>query len=263
MPVSESVSVVRGAADTARRTVESAVQAVGRWNDPRQKHIRRIRRARRRGTWLGGASGVSAASTAGLAVASAPEWTMIVSGGGAAVFAVPAVLALGRYRRLKAQPMPTARPAKTVLPHRSSAAFEPMSRLAGAQLSLYELAGILMRSEFVDPAEVAETAEVAGSAAHALTDMAADVVAMERAAEGSARAAGHLATTIAAAAVELDNGVDQYEELVAAAARLTSPNGLPSSAVAGRKAELISATDRLEGWASALAELAAIRSRHL
>lgn len=262
MPVSESVSAVRGAAETARRSVESAVDAVGRWNDPRQKQIRRIRRARRRGSWLGGASGVSAASTAGLALASAPEWAMFATGGGAAVLAIPAVAALGRYRRLKGEPLPAARPVKTVLPPRTSAAYEPMNRLAGAQLSMYELSGILMRSESIDHAELSETTEVAAAAARALTDMANDIVAMERAASGSARAAGHLSATISTAAAELDNGVDQYEELVAAAARLTGPGALPTSTVAGRRAELISATDRLEGWASALAELAVIRSKH-
>lgn len=188
---------------------------------------------------------------------------MLASGGGAAVLAVPAVFAVSRYRRLKAEPLPAARPAKASLPDRSSSAFEPMSRLAGAQRSLYELSGILMRSEFVDSAEVVETNDVANAAARALKDMAADVVAMERAADANSRAGVHLAETIAAATNELTSGVDQYEELVAAAARLTSPHGMPTSAVAGRKAELTSATDRLEGWASALAELAAIRSRHL
>lgn len=262
MPVSESAAVVRGAADTARRFGESAVNAVGRWNDPRQKQIRRIRRARRRGSWLGSASGVSAASTAGLAVASAPEWTMLASGGGAAVLAIPAVFAFSRYRRLRAQPLPAAKPGKMALPGRSSAAFAPMSRLAGAQQSLYELSGILMRSEFVDPAELAETDDVATAAARALVAMADDIVAMERAAGANARAGAHLTATIAGSAAELDSGVDQFEELVAAAARLTAPSPAHTGAAAGRTAELVAATDRLEGWASALAELSEIRSRH-
>lgn len=262
MPVSESVSAVRGAADTARRFGESAVEAFGRWNDPRQKQIRRIKRARRRGSWFGSASGISAASTAGLAVASAPEWTMLATGGGAAVLAVPAAFAFTKYRRLRAEPLAAARPTKTALPGRSSAAYEPMSRLVGAQQSLYELSGVLMRSEFVDSAELAETGDVAAAAARALTEMATDIVAMERAADANARAGAHLAATIASSAAELGTGVDQYEELVAAAARLTTPTGIPSSALEGRRAELVSATDRLEGWATALAELAEIRGRH-
>ena len=262
MPVPGSVTAVRGVADSARRMSETAIEAVGRWNDPRRKQIRQVRRARRRGSWFGGASGISAVSAAGLAVGSAPEWTMIVAGGGAAVFAVPAVLAVGTYRRLRSQPLPAARPNKTVLPARSSATYEPMSRLIGAQRSLYELSGILSRSEFVDPVEMADTTDVASAAAQALMEMAADIVAMERAADANARAREHLSATITGAATELDSGVDQFEELVAAAARLTAPNALPSSSVAGRKAELTSATDRLEGWATALAELNAIRSRH-
>ncbi len=137
-----------------------------------------------------------------------------------------------------------------------------MVRLVGAQQSLFELSGILARAEFVDPVELAETNDVAEGAALALTEMAADIVAMERAADANARAGTHLVATIEASARDFDSGVDQYEELVAAAARLTNPGGVPSNAVDRRRAELISATDRLEGWATALAELAEIRSRH-
>ncbi|WP_174565308.1 phage shock envelope stress response protein PspM [Rhodococcoides yunnanense] len=262
MSVSESVSSVRAAADGARRFGESMVDAAGRWNDPRQKQIRRIRRARRRGSWLGGASGVSTASTVGLAAASAPEWMMLATGGTAMLFAVPAVFAVGRFRRLRAQPLPPQRPGRTALPARTSAAHEPLQRLAGAQRSLYELSGVLSRSESVDPADLADTMEVAEGAAAALRAMAGDVVSMERAAESNARAAAHLESAISGAAHDLESGVDQYEELVAAAARLTAPARLPMSSVDVRRAELTSATDRLEGWATALAELAEIRRRH-
>ncbi|SNS26383.1 phage shock envelope stress response protein PspM [Rhodococcoides kyotonense] len=262
MPVSESVNGVRAVADSARRMGESLVDKANRWNDPRQKHIRRTRRARRRGSWFGGASGVSVASTAGLAAASAPEWTMFATGGGAMLFAVPAVLALGRYRRLRAQPLPPARPGRATLPDSGSAAYAPMYRLAGAQRSLYELTGILARSESVDSAELAETTEVAAAAATALASMATDVVSMERAAASNTMAAEHLGPTIRNAADQLHSGVDQFEELVAAAARLTAPAQLPSSAVDLRRAELTSATDRLDGWATALTELAEIRRRH-
>ncbi|NIL75678.1 hypothetical protein [Rhodococcus sp. B10] len=262
MPVSQTVPRVRGAASSARRMGESLVDAASRWNDPRQKHIRRIRRARRRGSWFGGASGVSAVSTAGLAVTSMPEWTMVATGGSALVLAVPAVLAIGHYRTLKAQPLPPARPGRATLPDRSSAAHMPMKRLTGAQRSLYELTGILARSESVDPVELAETTDVATSAANALTAMSADVVSMERAAASNSAAAEHLAPTIRDAADQLDRGVDQFEELVAAAARLTAPAQLPSSTIDMQRAELTSATDRLDGWATALAELAEIRRRH-
>ncbi len=135
-----------------------------------------------------------------------------------------------------------------------------MNRLVGAQRSLFELTALLGRSDLVDPAEIAETSEVAAAAAQALTEMASDIVAMERAADANARAREHLTSTISDAANELDSGVDQFEELVAAAARVTAPNA-SSTTSAGRTAELVSATDRLEGWATALAELAAIRSR--
>lgn len=263
MSVSESVSGVRAAAGTARRVGESMVDAASRWNDPRQKQIRRIRRARRRGSWFGGASGVSVASTAGLAVASAPEWTMLATGGGAVLFAVPAAFAIGRFRRLRAQPLPPAKPGRTTLPPRASVAHVPMQRLGGAQRSLYELSGILSRSDSVLSSDLTETMDVAAAAAAALTSMATDVVSMERAAASNSRAGTHLEPAIRGAADELESGVDQYEELVAAAARLTVPAQLPANAVDLRRAELTSATDRLEGWATALVELAEIRSRHI
>lgn len=262
MSVSSTISAAKDAADSARRIGESVIEAAGRWNDPRQKQIRRIRRARRRGSWFGGATGASALSTAGLAVASAPEWTMIATGGGAALLAVPTVFAITRYKQLKSEPLPARKPGKSMLPARHSSAFTSMNRLAGAQRSLYELTGVLLRSESIASEDILETTEVAYSAAAALTDMATDIVAMERAAESNTRAGVHLTSSISGAAAELEAGVDQYEELVEAAARLTSPSGMPSSAVAARRAELSSATDRLQGWAFALEELAEIRRRH-
>ncbi len=262
MSVPGTFSVVRAAAKSARRAGESAVHVIGRWTDPREKQIRRIRRARRRGAFLGSATGVATASTAGLAVASAPEWTMIATGGSAAVLAVPTAFAIASFRRLRSQPLPAGRLVKVILPPRTSAAFQSMGRLLGAQQSLHELIGILTRSEFLDAGEVAETADVASSAVRALTDMAVDIVAMERAAGSNARAGVHLGPTIANAAAELHIGVEQYEDLVSSAAKLTSPHGPRSSVVAVRKAELTEATDRLEGWAVALSELAVIRDRH-
>lgn len=262
MSVSSTISAAKDAADSARRIGESVVEAAGRWNDPRQKQIRRVRRARRRGSWFGGATGASALSTAGLAVASAPEWTMIATGGGAALLAVPTVFAITRYRQLKSEPLPARKPGKSMLPARHSSAYTAMNRLAGAQRSLYELTGVLQRSESIASEDILETTEVAYAAAAALTDMATDIVAMERAAESNPRAGLHLTSSISGAAGELDAGVDQYEELVEAAARLTSPTSMPSSAVATRRAELSSATDRLQGWAFALEELAEIRRRH-
>lgn len=262
MSVSESVSAVRSAADAARKVGFSAVDAVGRWNDPRRKHLRRMRRARRRGSWLGSASAVSGVSTAGLAVGSAPEWTYIATGGTAAFLAVPAVLAFGTFRRLKSQPLPAAKPVKASLPPASSAAYEPMKRLHGGERSLYELLGILSRSGSVDPAEVADTADVAAAAVETLTVRSSDIVAMERAADASPTAREHLAKAILGAADELSSGVDQYEALVAAAARVTAPNNVHTRAVGGRTSELLAATDRLEGWASALTELDAVRRPH-
>jgi hypothetical protein len=73
----------------------------------------------------------------------------------------------------------------------------------------------------------------------------------------------HLRGGIASAAAELATGVDQYEQLVAAAARMTGPAGSVSATVVeSHRRELLSATDRLQGWAEALTEIDAIRARH-
>lgn len=266
MPVDRVTAVsarARSLADTARVFGGSVLDAAAKRKDPRAKHLRKIRRARSRGIRFGTASATSAAGTAGMALLSAPEWTLLVGGGGAALFAVPAGFALARLRVLKARPVPIGMPVKRILPPRNSAAHEPMVRLAGAERSLYELLGILSRSESIRSEELEETVTVASDAVLGLSAVATDIAAMERAGASSAATRDHVRAGIDAAAADLAAGVRQYEDLVGAAARMTGPVGsTPSSMAEVQRMELLSATDRLQGWADALEEIAEIRSRH-
>ncbi|MGV8870885.1 MAG: phage shock envelope stress response protein PspM [Rhodococcus sp. (in: high G+C Gram-positive bacteria)] len=254
---------MRSLAESARGVGMSMLDAAGRRKDPRAKHLKKIRRARRRGIRFGAASTTTAVGTAGMALLSAPEWTLFVGGGGTALMAVPAVFAVSRFRRLRSQPVPVGIPAKRTAPQRGSAAYESMMRLAGAEQSLFELLGILARSETIGSDEVEDMISVASGAARGLEGVAVDIAALERAGAASAATREHLRSGIGTAAVELATGVDQYEGLVAAAARMTGPAGFASTAaMESHRSELLSATDRLQGWAEALTELDQIRARH-
>ncbi|CCQ16751.1 putative integral membrane protein [Rhodococcus sp. AW25M09] len=239
------------------------LDAAGRRKDPRVKHLKKIRRARRRGVRFGAASTTTAVGTAGMAVLSAPEWALYVGGGGAAFMAVPAVFALSRLRHLRSQPVPVGLPTKRVTPQRGSAAHESMTRLAGAEQGFFELLGILARSETIGSEEVEEMIGVASDAARGLEGVAVDIAALERAGAASVVTRDHVRSGITSAAADLAAGVEQYEQLVAAAARMTGPAGFASTTVAeSHRRELASATDRLQGWAEALAEIDEIRARH-
>lgn len=221
-------------------------------SDPRRKEIRRRRRTRRKASFFGAASGSTAVGTAAVAAASAPEWLVVTGGGAVVVFAVPAVLAVNRYRRMRDLPLPPAAPRKRALPPWGSAARGPVQRLTGAEQSLHHLLGLVARSGAIATTDLDDTARIAAAASESLQSVAQDVVEMERAAQGSPRAAEHLSASIASAVEELDQGVDQFDELVAAAAQLTAPG---VSGPAARRDALLFASDRLRGWAFALDQL--------
>ncbi|WP_430335580.1 phage shock envelope stress response protein PspM [Rhodococcus sp. ACT016] len=251
-------------------TAQSVLRDVGgtvadtmrRLSDPRERMLRKRRRARKRATRFGIASGAGVVGTASLAVASAPDWTMVATGGAAALFAIPAVVAVDSYRRLKATPLPPAAVSRRPLPPVGSAARAPMERLARAEGSLQQLLGVLGKSAVVDVEELDHTGETARSASEALRSVAADVVAMESAGRSTAAAAAHLEQSIRSAAGQLDVGVAQYEGLVTAAAKMTAPAQSASYTVLGQqREELLSASERLEGWAEALGEVDEIDRR--
>ncbi|MFH5206788.1 phage shock envelope stress response protein PspM [Antrihabitans spumae] len=236
---------------------DSVLVSVRRWADPREREIRKRRRARRRGIRYGAASGVTALGAAGLAVAAAPVWIVVATTGGAAVLVLPAALATRKYLRLRDAPLPPAAPPVRALPPVGSSARPAIARLAHVERSLHDVLGVVARLSPVPAEELAETAATAQSAAGALEALAVDIVALERAAHRVGRPGPELQRSIAFALGELLSGLSEYEHLLEAAARMTSPLGLEQrSPLASANRELRVAADRLDGWADALAELA-------
>lgn len=249
---SPALSRARGMVDAGRPFLDSART----WNDPRRRAERKIRRARFRASLFGTASGSMGVATATVAATSAPDWLIVGGTGSTILLAAPAVAAVATYRRLRRSPLPPPAPRRRTLPPAGSAARESMHRLVAAERSLHELLGILGRSGAVAPRDVEDTAAIASAASASLDEVAQDIVAMERAAAGSRGAAAHLEASIAATALRLGEGVDQYDGLVAAAALLTSPgsSGSLTALDTGRDA-LQFASDRLEGWAFGIERL--------
>lgn len=138
-----------------------------------------------------------------------------------------------------------------------------MDRLARADRSLYELLGVLGRSGAVEPAELEHIGATAQAASSALHAVAVDLVALETAGSGSPGVAKQLEGSIGTARRHLEAGVDQFEELVSAAAKLTSaPAGSWSiGRLERQRTELSAASDRLDGWAAAWGEIGEIDRR--
>ncbi len=160
------------------------------------------------------------------------------------------------YRLSKITVPATPRPPE--LPRRGSVAREPMERLARSEASLAELLAQLSESAEhgtapVPQLSVEQTRSTAEEAAAALRTLAARIESVERA-RASAPASEHAALDAAVAELrgQLDEGVEEYGSLVAAAGRAVaaSSGGVPQAREA-----LTDATDRLAGLASALREL--------
>lgn len=94
--------------ETLRDMGEHALVAVRRWADPRERELRKRRRARRRSYQLGTVSGLTTAGTVGLVVISAPAWAVVVLGGGAVALVTGTALSARRYLRLRRSPLPQA-----------------------------------------------------------------------------------------------------------------------------------------------------------
>lgn len=233
-----------------------------RWTDPRERQLRKTRRAERRAVQYGSVSGFSAATTAGLAVASAPEWTLVAGGGAAAFFAVPAVLAWRRYREYRSAPLPPRMPGRRFVPY-GSVATGLMRRLMAAEQSLYQLLLVLAGSHTIPADEVSEISATAWDTADALEAAARDIAAMEHAGNTSKHTFPHLQSAISATLQRLNDGVVQYEGLVSMAAQMASATSSTAAAdpVGGfeqRRGDLLAATDRLEALAGALGELSGL-----
>ncbi|WP_051386018.1 phage shock envelope stress response protein PspM [Actinokineospora inagensis] len=220
--------------------------------DPRAKAVRQRRRALRRAR-LWTVTGVT--TTTGAVVVETASAAPGLAGPaliGAAVISGFAAVTTGfRSWRLHREPLPEAPPVPVPLPHRNSQAREPMSRLAEAEDILRELLDQLTRAALVPPDAVVEARATGTEAASALRAVAARIQVVERAREHAPPVdRGHLTDSVRALRAQLDQGMDGYGALIAAAAR-----ALAASSVAEPRHDLTDATDRLAALALALREL--------
>ncbi|MCT2585202.1 hypothetical protein JT362_18975 [Actinophytocola sp. S1-96] len=147
--------------------------------------------------------------------------------------------------------LPAAAPS-TALPPKGSAAREPMQRLADAETALAQVLGQLSAPSTSVPVEsVAHVEATSSEAATALRAVAAQLVAVELARDHAPPLErGPLVDGVTRLREQLDEGLDGYRSLVAAAGRVVAANSAP-----GPKQELTDATDHLAGLAVALREL--------
>lgn len=248
--------------DNLREVGEHALVAVRRWADPRERELRKRRRARRRSFQLGAIGGLTTAGTVGLMVISAPVWAVVVVGGGAVALVTGTALSARRYLQLRSAPLPQAAYIPRKQPPPWSSARGPISRLVRAERALHGLGTQIARANRLPEDDLADMLETAGSGAAALHALAADITAMQQAlgAMGYAKsvAAVDITENMQFALGRLDSGVAEYEQVVAAAGRILA---VPDSAVLRHNfdtivADLRDAADRLDGWAQALAEVA-------
>jgi len=145
--------------------------------------------------------------------------------------------------------------APTALPPKRSAAREPMERLTEAEKALgqvlAQLTGTPGMPASVPVESVAQAQTTSAEAANALRAVAAQLVAVELARDHAPPLErGPLVEGVSRLREQLDEGLDGYRSLVAAAGRVVAASSAP-----GPKQELTEATDHLAGLAVALREL--------
>ncbi|WP_039799286.1 phage shock envelope stress response protein PspM [Nocardia araoensis] len=248
--------------DSLREVGENALVAVRRWADPRERELRRRRRARRRSFQLGTVSGLTTVGTVGLVALSAPVWAVVMVGGGAVALVTGAALSTRRYLRLRGAPLPQAAFLPRKQPPLWSNARPPIARLVRAEKALHGIGVQIARSHRLPPDELADMLETAASGAAALHALADDITAMEQGLgaieSANSPAAVALSENLRLILARLDAGVAEYEQVVAAAGRILA---VPENTVVRHNfdtivADLRHASDRLDGWAQALIEVA-------
>lgn len=245
--------------DTASEYADVAAHKFRRAADPRARLLRK----RRWALWLSVFFTVSCLFWVGatllLGSLGLPIWILVIPGAIAAGAAFPATLLLLRYLWLRRSPLPAPRPGVVRrLPPAGSAARAPMTALAGAERGLFSLIGVMERANLLPDSEIRDITRAADEAASTMSATAIDVVSMEKAMRSSPSSRASLMPTAHAFAAQLDHGVRQYNQMVDAAAQLVSTSTSPMSRQQYRD-ELVSATDRLQGWAQAFDELNAPR----
>lgn len=245
-------------ADLAARHLRSdaVTQIRGRiaqWRDPRARALRKRKRSVRATTaWAGAGVTTGTGAVVVEAAVANPGASVPVLIGTAVVTGVAAIASGVKTWRLHREPLPAAARTPTALPPHDSLAREPMRRLADAEDTLRELLAQLGRGALVPPDSVEHSRRTGAEAAEALHGVAAQLQAVERArdhAPAADRAA--LGAGVAGLRRQLDEGVEGYCALVAAAGRV-----LAASTAAGPRHDLDDATDHLAALAVALRELA-------
>jgi MFS family permease len=249
--------------DVASDISELVAQKISAATDPRERLLRRRRRALRWGLIFSAGCVLWAVVTAILAAWGWFALLLWITGGVAVVEAMIATLLLMRYRWLRAEPLPAQRPTNSRrLPPPSSAARQSMYALGASERGFFSLLGVMERGNMLPASEIRDLTDAAKKSSAAMAATAAEVVSMERAANGTPQSRSYLAPTINAFTAQLSSGVRQYNEMVTAAAQLvSSANGDPVAAATANNAqqryrtELTGATDRLLSWAQAFDEL--------
>jgi hypothetical protein len=197
-------------------------------------------------------------------VGEGPDPTMIA--GGVASVAASGALSIRSTRRMvllkrardefDRQHRPTVLTApRPPMPPKGSAAYQPMQRLAEAEGALTQLVRQLAGTEgtpaSVPLESVAHAEQTGAEAAQALRAVAAQLSAVELARDHAPpMERGPLIEGVRRLREQLDEGLNGYRSLVAAAGRVVA-----ASSSAGPKQELADATDHLAGLAVALREL--------
>lgn len=142
--------------------------------------------------------------------------------------------------------------APAAMPPKGSAAREPMQRLAEAEKALAQvLAQLSAPPSSVPPESVDQARTTSAEAATALRAVSAQLVAVELARDHAPPLErAPLVDGVSRLREQLDEGLDGYRSLVAAAGRVVAASSAP-----GPKQELTEATDHLAGLAVALREL--------
>jgi hypothetical protein len=256
-------------AEQLRGPLKEQVQsAVARRGDPAVQLERKRARLERKRAWAGRWLTVWALVCAICTVLAVANITgMIGDGAGGAVasiiiglisgtFAARAGLRMHRLGAQRAALGPGSGPAPLpvlvgALPPKGSLAREPMQRLASSESTLAELLAQITRGGSVPPESVDHTRRTGAEAALVLRRVAAQLHAVERARDHAPPLErGPLADAVRALRAQLDEGVDGYGSLVAAAGRV-----LAASSLGATNQDLTEATEHLAGLAVALREL--------
>lgn len=234
---------------------------LAKWRDPRAKLVRRRRKARRSLLVRSGLTGVFGVTTAALGAAYGVLDLPDMVTGGLTLLTAGAALSAGlRMRRLYALPLPEPVLPRPALPPPGSMAREPMQRLDAAEDAfrdlLAQLSGGNGQPAAVSDSAVTDAAGTARQAAATLRAVAAKLTAVERARNAAPPLhRGPLSEDIRRLRAELDEGVDGYGELVAAAGRAVAASASPEHTAPGHRLLLTDATQHLAGLARALGEL--------